>query len=312
MHDIEKILACPVCKCKLKYDTSSFLCPSCQSEYPVSDGIPVLLPSRLSKFKKMEANHHSRLARDYDSRHQLDTFRSTVFTDQLVSGLRSLPKDSLILEIGCGTGFHGIKLMKKGYNNLLLTDISLGMIKHVRENVKKQELSSHCRLMVLDAEELPFVSNVFDGIYTNAVLHHLQNPIICFKEIKRCLKSQGLVVLVSEPNRWIYNAIRSLYFIGKTPHSIGDMATRGFNEKQIGNMFKEARLRILGMKNYWFISGFIDSGMAAFFEILHLKQRFKIPLFIDKSILLIEKSLGKIPLIDAIGWRWTCVGKKMS
>ena len=311
MHDLEKILACPVCKSKLKYNTSSFLCPRCQSEYPIVDGIPILLPSKLSKFKKMEANHHSKLARDYDSRHQLNTFRSTVFADQLVSGLRYLPEDSLIIEIGCGTGFHGIKLMKKGYNSILLTEISLGMIKQAQENVEKEKLSSRCRLMVLDAEELPFLSNSIDGIYMNAVLHHLPSPIDCLKEIKRCLKSQGLVCLVSEPNRWIYCAIRSLYFIGKTPHSIGDVATRGFNEKQIRTMFKEAGLRIVNMKTFWFISGFVDSGMRVLFELLHLKQRFKIPLFLDKSILLIEKSLDKIPLINTIGWRWTCVGKKM-
>jgi len=35
-----------------------------------------------------------------------------------------------------------------------------------------------------------------------------------------------------------------------------------------------------------------------------------LPLLLDRSILLIEKTLVKVPLIDTIGWRWTVVGKK--
>ena len=37
------ILACPVCKTDVRYDDDRILCGKCGREYPVIDGIPVML-----------------------------------------------------------------------------------------------------------------------------------------------------------------------------------------------------------------------------------------------------------------------------
>ena len=42
------ILACPVCRAKLKYtaDKKAIECIQCRTKYPVEDGIPVILPPK--------------------------------------------------------------------------------------------------------------------------------------------------------------------------------------------------------------------------------------------------------------------------
>ena len=40
------ILACPICKTDLKYtpDKKGLICTKCKHIYPITDGIPILLP----------------------------------------------------------------------------------------------------------------------------------------------------------------------------------------------------------------------------------------------------------------------------
>ena len=40
------ILACPMCKADLKYgkNKASLICTKCKNNYPIKDGIPILLP----------------------------------------------------------------------------------------------------------------------------------------------------------------------------------------------------------------------------------------------------------------------------
>jgi uncharacterized protein YbaR (Trm112 family) len=44
--ELFKILACPLCKAELKYSKGKkgLVCSKCKKEYPIKEGIPVLLP----------------------------------------------------------------------------------------------------------------------------------------------------------------------------------------------------------------------------------------------------------------------------
>lgn len=45
------ILACPLDKADLKYnkDKTSLVCTKCKAEYPIKDGIPIMLPPEEQK-----------------------------------------------------------------------------------------------------------------------------------------------------------------------------------------------------------------------------------------------------------------------
>ncbi|MBD3312623.1 Trm112 family protein [archaeon] len=42
-----KILACPVCKGDLVLKSKKLVCKKCKEEYPIKDGVPILLPPEL-------------------------------------------------------------------------------------------------------------------------------------------------------------------------------------------------------------------------------------------------------------------------
>ncbi len=49
--ELFKILACPVCKSKLRYnkDKIKLICTKCNANYPIEERIPILLPPEMKK-----------------------------------------------------------------------------------------------------------------------------------------------------------------------------------------------------------------------------------------------------------------------
>ena len=46
--DLTALLACPVCRVKIRKEIGAFLCPACGQRYPELNGIPVMLPEILA------------------------------------------------------------------------------------------------------------------------------------------------------------------------------------------------------------------------------------------------------------------------
>jgi len=49
--ELFRVLACPVCKSKLRYnkDKTKLICTKCNANYPIEEGIPILLPPEMQK-----------------------------------------------------------------------------------------------------------------------------------------------------------------------------------------------------------------------------------------------------------------------
>jgi uncharacterized protein YbaR (Trm112 family) len=41
--ELLKILACPICKSRVKLEGNKIICSKCKKYYPIRDGIPVML-----------------------------------------------------------------------------------------------------------------------------------------------------------------------------------------------------------------------------------------------------------------------------
>lgn len=46
-EDLLEILACPYCKKSVKLEDEKLVCPECGREFPISGGIPQMLPDEL-------------------------------------------------------------------------------------------------------------------------------------------------------------------------------------------------------------------------------------------------------------------------
>ena len=98
-------------------------------------------------------------------------------------------KVNRLLELGCGNG----KLWQENTIDLrnreiFLSDISEGMVEEVRN-----KLGSDFNCIVVDAEKIPFKDAYFDSIIANHVLFYLNDLNQGLKEIRRVLKSNGVL-----------------------------------------------------------------------------------------------------------------------
>ena len=98
--------------------------------------------------------------------------------------IESLPKNSLILDAGCGNG----KNMSFENMQFIGCDISENLIEICRKKGLNVILSSIVKM--------PFQDNFFDAVISIAVLHHIykQDDLVnALKEIIRVLKQDGLI-----------------------------------------------------------------------------------------------------------------------
>ena len=101
---------------------------------------------------------------------------------------------SHVLEVGSGVGAQTLILLER-YPHLKITcvDASEAQTNRAKEKLKDQIANKTVDIHVADAMKMPFKENSFDGAFVCWLLEHVQNPIGILKEIKRNLKSEGII-----------------------------------------------------------------------------------------------------------------------
>lgn len=105
-----------------------------------------------------------------------------------------LHKNSLCLELGCGTGLFTTAL-SKSCDRLVGVDISWDLLRQAREKLGD---SPRAQCVLTDIHSMAFRPKLFDIVLGVSVLHHLEYET-ALKEIRRVLKPGGILIL-SEPN----------------------------------------------------------------------------------------------------------------
>ena len=98
-----------------------------------------------------------------------------------------------VLEIGCGIGTDGAQFAQAGadYTGVDLTEAAIELAR------KRFELSGlQGNFQVADAENLEFLDETFDLVYSHGVLHHTPDTARAVREIHRVLKPGGRAVVM--------------------------------------------------------------------------------------------------------------------
>jgi ubiquinone/menaquinone biosynthesis C-methylase UbiE len=105
------------------------------------------------------------------------------------------------LEIGSGTGYFTLNLMRAGLiGQATCTDISPGMLATLSANAER--LGLDVKTVPTDAERLPFEDASFDLVIGHAILHHIPDLTQAFREFARVLAPGGTVMFAGEPSRY--------------------------------------------------------------------------------------------------------------
>jgi len=98
-----------------------------------------------------------------------------------------------VLTVCCGSGMDAEFLERAGARVVAL-DISIGALERARERAAKYGLSY--RVVLGDAEQLPFRTNAFDVSFVHDGLHHLPEPRRAISEMAR---TAAAGVVITEP-----------------------------------------------------------------------------------------------------------------
>lgn len=185
-------LRCPATKEQLRQSGDHLLSevdPSIQ--YPIIDGIPVLIDDQTSLFSVNDFVHHRNTT--FELNPNSGIFKQTVrklidLLPPISQNIKAdsnyeklidlLPTNAKILVIGGSVKGMGMDII---YDNqsfeILESDVSFGEYTKV----------------ICDAHDLPFQDNTFDCVIIQAVLEHVLEPQRCVSEIHRVLNDSGIV-----------------------------------------------------------------------------------------------------------------------
>ena len=105
-----------------------------------------------------------------------------------------LPKESKILDVGCGPGELLLEL-RGDYEFLAGIDIAQEMITIANNKLEKKSSNKKLIFEVGDIENLRFDDNTFDLIICSGVIEYLKDDEGWIKEIKRTLKPGGYLII---------------------------------------------------------------------------------------------------------------------
>ncbi len=119
-----------------------------------------------------------------------------------------------VLDYGCGHGMAAVVMARAGAS-VAAFDLSPGYVGEAKRRAQANGVSIH--LASADGERLPFADGVFDRIWGNAILHHL-DLLTAARELRRVLAPDGTAVFC-EPwgeNPLLAAARRYLPYPGKS------------------------------------------------------------------------------------------------
>lgn len=118
-------------------------------------------------------------------------------TIELKNLLHVLPKDAMILDIGCGRGRADFGLVDLGYKVIGL-DYVKDIVDNNNDEAKTRNVLERVRFIEGDAEDIPFTDSSFDAVLDIGTSHHFNKEkfLTYTKEVSRIVKQGGYFFFV--------------------------------------------------------------------------------------------------------------------
>lgn len=137
--------------------------------------------------------------------------------------LSAINKDTILLDVACGTGDFAIAAKKMGVQKIIGADLSLNMLKLF--NHKSDWIRGN--LVETVAEEISFKNNSFTNITVAFGVRNFYNILDGFKSFHRILKTNGKATILEFrlPSNRIVKAFYLFYFKNILPF-IGNLISK--------------------------------------------------------------------------------------
>jgi ubiquinone/menaquinone biosynthesis C-methylase UbiE len=157
--------------------------------------------------------------------------------------LHRLPLDAgaRVLDVGCGTGvLLGRLLGRSPFREVAGVDLSPGMVAQAR-----RRLPASVRLLVGDAEALPFAPASFDVVVSASSFHYWPAPVRGLEELRRVLRPGGHLILTDWCDDYLACRIcdRILRLVNPSHAPI-------YGRQECGALLSRARFQVTSLERY--------------------------------------------------------------
>ena len=121
---------------------------------------------------------------------------------ELVAKRLQLPHRQSVLDVGCGQGHWGQRLLPLMQDGAVLEGIDQerDWVSRAQERSRSLGLAERCHYCQGDATELPYEDESFDLVTCQTLLMHLADPMAALREMLRTLKPGGTLLLAEPSN----------------------------------------------------------------------------------------------------------------
>ena len=143
--------------------------------------------------------------------------KGNVYDDRWTLSLLDIHRHHRILEIGFGPGVSTQMVSEKASLGFVAgIDHSRTMVQAASRRNAGAILSGRMDLKRGEVSALPYLHQSFDIAFSLHSIYFWQNPVECLKEIRRVLRSGGLLAITIQPkDKWTHRVdanIMTLYF----------------------------------------------------------------------------------------------------
>lgn len=185
-----------------------------------------------TKYWRNRYSHTSEHSKDYKKlgyRNRHDMMKRLNFIISLIE--KSIPKDSNILDAGCGNGLYMKKLNDSGYSRITGVDLSLKLLSTAHNSYQ------HSRFIQGDVGSLPFRDNSFDSSLITGVLQICSDPLRVLREMRR-VTDQTIILSTLNSSFFLFRLKQLFSIFLKKPQS------RKFTAEELKKLFSNAGLKV--------------------------------------------------------------------
>jgi len=230
-----------------------------------------------------EIDVQNKVASHYEEKRYERPYSLAYHTWWVEKMLEQVTLQSPILDNGCGTGF--LARFLEGFE-VIGVDLSPKMLEYAKPR--------YSRVVLGDAEDLPFENESFLTIINRAILHHLKDPHKGVAEIHRILKPGGHVVF-SETLNSLMSRVPRLIAQKEGGHFSKDH--KNFYENEIEEIISS---QFIIEKKYYF--GYVAYPLLGFPDVLDVYRHVPFKKVMTPFLIQVDEAIAHIPLINRQAW----------
>lgn len=144
----------------------------------------------------------------------------------------------MLLDLGCGTGAHTVRLARRGFA-VVGTELTVPGAQAAQKRLRDEGFPP--MIVVADAEHLPFRDGAFDTVWASLLLHHFPVLDRLPKEMRRVTRKR---IVMFEPNSgnfltWFaFNVVNQVWGLRTTTKN-----QRSLNPGKVRRMFEDLGFR---------------------------------------------------------------------